>query len=206
MPRESVQGHEAGACRHRIKASRRFVVVSSSASFARNGPIRRYRRSMKPVKTSRQLSPQASLEEVVGRMPALARVIANSCLTPLMEQHPYLRAISSDDWDFFVPIGAVHAGMERLRITVRDPERIDALNGVLTSSLGDWETNAPRALRDCEQFVLKAPDKVLLFDAIAAWVLWNVFRRQPTDAEFRVAPVLGVIFREFSRDLTSTTA
>ena len=169
--------------------------------------IRRYDLSMKSVNTFRQLSPQeTSLEEVVSRMPSLARIIANSCLTPLMEQHPCLRPISSDDWDFFVPIGAVHAGMERLRITVRDPERIDALNGVLTSSLGDWETNAPSALRDCEQFVLKAPDKLLLFDAIAAWVLFNVFRRQPTDAEFRVAPVLGVIFREFSRDLTSTTA
>jgi hypothetical protein len=139
-------------------------------------------------------------------MPALACIIASSCLTPLMAQHPCLRGISSDDWDFFVPIGAVHAGMERLRITLRDPERIEALYGVLTSSLQDWETNAPRVLRDCEQFVLKAPDKVLLFDAIAAWVLWNVFQRQPTDPEFRVAPVLGVIFREFSRDLTSTMA
>ena len=139
-------------------------------------------------------------------MPALARVIANSCLTPLLEQHPCLRAMSSDDWDFFVPVGAVHAGMERLRSTVTSRERIDALSEVLISSLGDWEPKAPSALRDCEQFVLKAPDKVLLFDAIAIWVLLNVFRRPLTDAEFRVATVLGVIFRESSHDLTSTTA
>jgi hypothetical protein len=137
-------------------------------------------------------------------MPALARVIANSCLTPLMQQHPCLCDISSDDWDFFVPIGAIHAGMERLRITLNNPERVDALYEVLTSSLTDWKTNAPRALRDCEQFVAKAPDTDMRFDAIGAWVLWSVLRRQPTDSEFRLAPVLGVIFRECSRDLTST--
>jgi len=158
------------------------------------------------LNTLRRLSPRdTSLEEIVGRMPALACIIANSCLTRLMEQHPCLRAVSSDDWDFFVSVGAIHAGMERLRTTVKDPRRIDALNDALTSSLEEWEMNAPPALRDCEQFVSKAPDQVLLFDAIAAWVLLNLFRRQLTEAEFRVAPVLGVIFREFSRDLTSTT-
>lgn len=139
-------------------------------------------------------------------MPALARVIANSCLTPLLEQHSCLRAMSSDDWDFFVPVGAVYAGMERLRSTVRGRERLDALSDLLISSLGDWKPNAPSALRDCEQFVSKAPDKVVVFDAIAVWVLLNVFRRQLTDSEFRVATVLGVIFRESSHDLTSTMA
>jgi hypothetical protein len=157
--------------------------------------------------TLRQLSTQeTSLEEIVSRMPALACIIANSCLTRLMEQHPCLRGVASDDWEFFVPVGAIHAGMERLRATVKNPGRIDALNDVLTSTLEEWETNAPPALRDCEQFVSKAPDQVLLFDAIAAWVLLNLFRRQLTESEFRVTPVLGVIFREFSRDLTSTTA
>jgi hypothetical protein len=139
-------------------------------------------------------------------MPALACIIANSCLTRLMEQHSCLRGVSSEDWEFFVPVGAIHAGMERLRTTVKDAGRIEALNDVLVSSLEEWETNAPPALRDCEQFVSKAPDRVLLFDAIAAWVLLNLFRRQLTESEFRVATVLGVIFREFSRDLTSTTA
>ena len=159
------------------------------------------------LNTLRRLSPQeTSLEEIVSRMPALACIIADSCLTRLMEQHPCLRAVSSDDWEFFVPLGAIHAGMERLRTTVKDSDRIDALNEVLTSSLEEWETNAPSALRDCEQFVSKAPDQVLLFDAIATWVLLNLFRRQLTESEFRVATVLGVIFREFSRDLTSTTA
>jgi hypothetical protein len=139
-------------------------------------------------------------------MPTLACVIAKSCLTPLMQQHACLRAISADDWDFFVPIGAIHAGMERLRSTLNDPERVEALYEVLTASLTDWETDAPRALRDCEQFVLKAPHEVMPDDAIGAWVLWSVLRRQPTDSEFRVAPILGVIFRECSRDLTSTAA
>jgi hypothetical protein len=190
------------------KSGKRFAVISCSGTHAETAPICRYKRCMKlPANGCHQPSQQRTpLEEVVTRMPALARVIANSCLTPLMEQHPCLRGISSEAWDFFVPIGAVHAGMDRLRVTLGDPDRVDALHGVLTSSLENWQTNAPRALRDCEQFVLKAPDRVLLFDAIGAWVLWNVFQRQPTDSEFRVAPVLGVIFREFSRDLTSTTA
>jgi hypothetical protein len=42
--------------------------------------------------------------------------------------------------------------------------------------------------RDCEQFLLKAPDKVLLFDAIAAWVLWNVFRVNPQMPNFGSRP------------------
>src|SRR5262245_60516084 len=116
---------------------------------AETAPMRRYKRSMKsPADASHHPSRGTSLEEVVSRMPALARVIAKSCLTPLMQQHACLRAISSDDWDFFVPMGAIHAGMERLRITLDDPERVEALYELLTASLTDWETDAPRALRD----------------------------------------------------------
>ena len=60
------------------------------------------------------------------------------------------------------------------------------------------------SMKSVNTFRQLSPQETSLEEVVSRMLL-NVFRRQPTDAEFRVAPVLGEIFREFSRDLTSTT-
>lgn len=138
-----------------------------------------------------------SYDQEADRLLNLAKIISTSSTLLVFDACPAVQAITDQsgysierNWDFFFTTAAAATGMF---IFADDrPSEFRDFATALTKSLKSWNSLAPAAVTDFQQFVNRNRDAgVDLAVAVGSWVIWNMKEGAPTDEEYAAAPVIG---------------
>ncbi len=155
---------------------------------------------IQPANTRDSEPPAVSNAKLLVR---LARLGPIGFLVPLLDRFPQLTQAKPEDWDFFLGVGSVCAGLAQHDVS-NPPEWNKVVRRLVAQELVEWHANALDALEDCEEFVTRTMDALLknsdgewsdaLSKSIGYWVFWNVLRHRPTgDADLELASVVGAL-------------
>jgi hypothetical protein len=132
-----------------------------------------------------------------------AGVNAVTMFVPMVDQHPLLKKVNLEQWDFVLTIAGVFMGATRLQnLQLRD-DRQRELMEVVSHSLTDWSPkNGIRGFEDCKKMFERNFDaltsiqhepRFIASDAIGMWIVWNLLQRPPeAEEERRLVRAIGV--------------
>jgi hypothetical protein len=149
-------------------------------------------------------TPDRNLTNQARKLLPAAQVLAASSYTTAATKFPTIWEIDKKHWDFVLAIGGVFVGISQLNHeTISEPTR-DSILDILVEAVRAWETDGPKAIEDCRQFVDRTYDGVeslpeyrrdpqfLFSDSLGGWVVWNLFGHAPsTHEENQFVRVLG---------------
>lgn len=127
-----------------------------------------------------------------------------SLQSDVAEEFNSIRALDSEDWNFFVTVAHVYCALAWLVPKV-SAERYSVLCSIVNTELNAWNRNGQRALEDCTNFVnrtaqrlvsdeghkQRTEDKFAYTDALGMWVLWNLYGRKTSYEKARPARAIG---------------
>lgn len=137
-----------------------------------------------------------------------ARVLVNSArlgpmslFVPVLDDFPLLADATPEDWDFFLGISVVAAGLTMYKVSKPSQNRAQFFEEEVSHLLQEWASDAQRALSDCKRFLANSATLLgdstiepteLLQKCLGVWIFKNVMRRLPQDdGDYRLATVLG---------------
>ncbi len=131
----------------------------------------------------------------------LARFAATGTFVPLLDRFPQLSEVQTDDWDFFVSVATVYAGLFSL-----DPDHCDfeEIHKAVLEELEADYAEGPSALENLYDHMAgvigrlssddQSVDKLKMWEAsIGHWVVGNLFHRQPLESDLELAAAIGLL-------------
>jgi hypothetical protein len=114
---------------------------------------------------------------------------------PVLDQHPLLKTVKPESWDFFVTVAGVFIAASRLQNSQLSANRKQELMDAVARGLADWSPeNGIRGFEDCKAAFERNFDSLtrsqheprfIASDALGMWVVWNLLGRAPAAEEER---------------------
>ena len=133
-------------------------------------------------------------------------MFAASSYTTAAAKFPTILKIDTKHWDFILAIGGVFVGISQLNHESLSEHSKDSTLDIVSAAVTAWQTDGPKAIEDCRQFVDRTYDgleslpeygrdpQFLFSDSLGIWVIWNLFGHAPsTDEETQLVRVLGAM-------------
>ena len=137
------------------------------------------------------------------RLVSSASVSAVTMFLPMLDQHPLLKRVNPEQWDFLLTIAGVFMAATRLQnLHLRD-DRQRELMEVVAHGLTDWNPeNGIRGFEDCKAMFERTFDaltkiqrepRFIASDSIGSWIVWNLLGRPPeAEEERKLVRAVGV--------------
>jgi hypothetical protein len=126
------------------------------------------------------------------RLVSSAIINATSMFVPMLDQHPLLKTVKPEDWDFFLTIAGVFIAVSRLEKLQVSNNRKQELRNVVARALTDRSPeNGFRGFEDCKAMFERNFDaltriqhepRFIASDAVGVWIVWNLLGR-PSESE-----------------------
>jgi hypothetical protein len=114
---------------------------------------------------------------------------------PMLDQHPLLKAVNPEQWDFVLTIAGVFMAATLLQSLQVRGDRKQELMDVVARGLAHWSPkNGIRGFEDCKAMYERNFDaltsiqhepRFIASDAIGTWIVWNLLKRPPEGEEER---------------------
>lgn len=132
------------------------------------------------------------------RLLSLAKIVATSSTTPVLETFPAIDAIFHrpgfsirEHWDFFVTVAGLAMGLASYSER-HSRSQVTAFASELLTQAGLWDDRAAPAIADLQRFANRnLSEGVDAPTAIGLWVVWNIAGRAPEDSAVAAAPTIG---------------
>jgi hypothetical protein len=131
-------------------------------------------------------------------------MLATSSYTTSAAKFPTIWRIDTRHWDFILATGGVFVGISQLNHESLSEHTKDSILDIVSEAVTAWQTDGPKAIEDCRQFVGRTYDgleslpeysrvpQFLFSDSLGGLVVWNLFGHAPsTEEETRLVRVLG---------------
>jgi hypothetical protein len=126
------------------------------------------------------------------RLVPLANVNAVTMFLPMLAQHPLLKKVDPEQWNFLITIAGVFMAATRLQNLQLGDDRKRELMDVVARGLADWSPkNGIRVFEDCKAMFegnfdaltsIQHEPRFIASDAIGMWIVWNLLQ-SPSEAE-----------------------
>src|SRR5262245_56553350 len=139
------------------------------------------------------------LKDRARQLVGAARALAVGSYMPISKRVPLLGIVDTDDWDFFMTVAAWFIAATKLQNLGVTEQVKGSLTAIVSRDMNDWNDRAIDALEDCQEFYDRTYDvtddgRFASADAIGAWIVWNVLRRQPdAPSEWQLVRAAGVM-------------
>jgi hypothetical protein len=135
------------------------------------------------------------LRERAGRLVTSANVNAVGMFMPMLDQHPLLKEVNPEQWNFLLTIAGVFMAATRLQILQLKDDRKQELMDVVAHGLAQWSPkDGIRGFEDCKAMFegnfdaltsIQHEPRFIASDAIGTWIVWNLLQRPPEAEEER---------------------
>jgi hypothetical protein len=170
--------------------------MPSASSALRNGALMRFFQKLRRGKSD-------PLRGKAERLVSSASVNAVTMFLPMLDQHPLLKKVDPEQWDFLLTIAGVFMAATRLQnLQLRD-DRQRELMEVVAHCLTAWSPeNGIRGFEDCRAMFERTFDaltstqhesRFIASDSIGSWIVWNLLGRSPeAEEERKLVRAIGV--------------
>jgi hypothetical protein len=137
------------------------------------------------------------------RLVSSASVSAVTMFLPMLDQHPLLKRVNPEQWDFLLTIAGVFMAATRLQnLHLRDDRQRELMEAV-AHGLTDWNPeNGIRGFEDRKAMFERTFDaltgiqhepRFIASDSIGSWIVWNLLGRPPeAEEERKLVRAVGV--------------
>ena len=135
------------------------------------------------------------LRESAERLVPSASVNAAAMFVPMLDQHPLLKKVNPEQWDFLLTVAGVFMAATRLQKAQLGDDRKQELMDVVARGLAHWSPkNGIRGFEDCKAMFkgnfdaltsIQHEPRFIASDAIGMWIVWNLLQRPPEAEEAR---------------------
>lgn len=139
------------------------------------------------------------------RLPSVAKILAVSSYTQLLDKYPVIEKIKPEQWDFILTVAGIFLCVSQLNHESILENKKDIIRDAITNAGIEVYPDCIQACEDCRNFVDRTygglaqtkeyqnNPEFLFSDSLGSWIVWNLFDHAPSNVEERdLIRVLGV--------------
>lgn len=136
------------------------------------------------------------MNDKVTLLMSASRILAISSMIPFLNRFPVMENMINDaedtkNWDFFMTVAAVYAGILNYSVKFSN-EEIEDMSRQAEKQLEDWNQFGATAFGDLKVFYRRNVEAgIHSHEAIGLWVIWNIKKSEPTKKDMELCNALG---------------